>query len=157
MKSLLKLGIVSIFTILTACETTGVNAAANADTAKDEVDPRIGEKVDRICFARNIDGFSNNTKNSVVLSSGPNKDYYVETRSCFNMKKAMSINLDSRYGSCLGRGDYIIVRDSVFPRSSADKPFDSQRCVIKAIYKWDENAGNETDASDQKDTTASSE
>ena len=119
------------FTSLLLAGTTDAAAFAKSK------DPRIGEKVDRACFARSIDGFTNTNKKSVVLSAGPSKEFYVETGSCFQLRHAKRIGIGST-GSCLSRGDRLIVSEDMFP-NGATLPAD--RCIVKAIYKWDKNAG----------------
>lgn len=101
-------------------------------------DPRLGEQVNKICFRRNIDGFSNATKNTVVLSAGINDDYIVEVfGSCRNLRHAQSIAIDSNL-SCVDRNDVLIVSESVFPKN--DQAFDLERCSIQKIYKWNKRA-----------------
>ncbi len=100
-------------------------------------DPRIGAKVDRICFPRNINGWKSvkGEDNVVLLEKGVNDWYRVEVSGACPervFRFAQVIGLDSRPGGgCLRRGDVIIVEDS--------GGF-SQRCHIRRIYEWDENA-----------------
>ena len=101
-------------------------------------DPRLGEQVNKICFKRNIDGFSAATRDTVVLSAGVNDDYIVEVfGSCTNLRHAQSIAIDSNL-SCVDDNDYLIVSESVFPRN--DRAFDLERCSIRKIHKWDKRA-----------------
>ncbi len=111
--------------------TLGSTAAAG-----ETEDPRKGEKVKKICFNRSIDGFSNTSRNSVVLSAGPSRDYLVKTGSCQQLRRAQSIALSSR-SSCIRKGDRLIVSDSIFADSTGIGP---ERCYVKAIYKWDKRA-----------------
>lgn len=95
-------------------------------------DPRQGEQVDRVCFARTIDGFSHATANSVIISKSPNQQYRVETfGQCFDLDRAHTLRLDS-FGSCLSPGDKILAYPFAPTRA------DSQviPCPIKAIYQW---------------------
>jgi hypothetical protein len=103
-----------------------------------ESDPRLGEQVNKICFKRNIDGFSNATRDTVVLSSGVNDDYIVKVfGNCTNLRHAQGIAIDSNL-SCVSENDYLIVSESVFP--SNDRAFDLERCAIDKIHKWDKRA-----------------
>lgn len=100
-------------------------------------DVRLGEKVDKICFNRSIDGFSMARKDTVVLSRGVSKDYIVEVKGvCTNLRHAQSIGIDSNL-SCVSRGDYLIVSDSAFGTSTG---FGPDRCYINKIHKWDKKA-----------------
>lgn len=140
---------------LAACETTGTTG--NAAASEKEEDPRIGDRVDRMCFTGSISGFSNNRKNSVVLRAGASREYYVETTACFAMDDAMAIGIDPRAGSCLTRGDRLVVSDSMFARDRDN--LNTQRCLITAIYEWNDDAektgeGEEmTDAEEVVDAT----
>lgn len=122
---------------LGACATDGVTPRADA-IAETLADVRVGEEVDRICFTRGIDSFSEEKRNSVVLRRGVKDEYLVVTRSCQNLDMAQSLRLDSSLG-CLRRQDYIRVYQSAFGPSDADR-FAFDRCQIDAIYKWHDEA-----------------
>lgn len=100
-------------------------------------DPRIGEKVDRICFGRTIDGWRDvkGKDNVVLLERGVNEWYYTELTGVCRanaLRSAIAIGIESRpAGGCVTKGDVIIVEDS---------PGFTQRCIITDIYKWDEDA-----------------
>ncbi len=115
--------------------------------ASESEDPRKGEQVKKICFNRSIDGFSNTSRNSVVLSAGPSRDYLVKTGSCQQLRRAKSIALSSR-SACIYKGDRLIVSDSIFADCTGIGP---ERCYAKAIYKWDKRA---TAKSDQQSDNA---
>ena len=139
------LAFVSVFTLM-ACaspsESTG--KAKGIDALKDDV--RLGEQVDKICFNRNIDGFSNAGRKTVILSSGVNKDYMVEVRGvCTNLPHAQSIGIDASM-SCVRRGDYLIVSDSAFSLDDGIG-FGPDRCYIDRIHKWDKKANRDKDES----------
>lgn len=123
--------------ILIAC--TSVASDEPRGAAKFADDPRLGEQVDKICFKRSIDGFSNATRDTVVLSAGVNEDYLVEVfGGCTNLRHAQRIAIDSSL-SCVDDGDFLIVSENLFSdgRSSG---LDPQRCAIDSIYKWDKRA-----------------
>ena len=52
---------------LSACATTNSNQGRDEEIAELLSDPRVGEEVERICFQRNIDRFSETTDYSVVV------------------------------------------------------------------------------------------
>lgn len=122
---------------LGACATNG-NSPRSDVIAETLADVRVGEEVQRICFTRGIDSFSEEKRNSVVLRRGVNDEYLVVTRSCINLDMAQSLRLDSS-GGCLRRQDFIRVYQSAFGPSEADR-FAFDRCQIDAIYKWDDDA-----------------
>jgi len=97
-------------------------------------DPRLGEPVDRICFASNISGFSMNTRRSVVLHEG-RKHYMVEVfGACPDLEYAQSIGVSSVTG-CVTIGDSLIIGSTFGPESIG-----SRRCSIKEIRAWDPRA-----------------
>lgn len=122
---------------LGACATDGQPTRSDV-IAETLADVRVGEEVDKICFTRGIDSFSEEKRNSVVLRRGVNDEYLVVTRSCPNLDMAQSLRLDSTLG-CLRRQDSIRVYQSAFGPSDADR-FAFNRCQIDAIYKWDDDA-----------------
>jgi hypothetical protein len=111
---------------------------------------RSGEAVDRICFASSIDSFQQTTDYTVILERSVNDYYLVETFArCQDLRYAQLIGVDS-FGSCLTRGDAIIASDSAFSLNRrGDIP--PQRCLVKAIYKWDPDAEvpGDTEESDE--------
>lgn len=129
------------------CATDG-HSSRSDEIAETLADARVGEEVDKICFTRGIDSFSEEKRNSVVLRRGVNDEYLVVTRSCTNLDMAQSLRLDSALG-CLRRQDYIRVYQSAFGPSDADR-FAFDRCQIDAIYKWDDEA-LEDDVDDEPD------
>ena len=100
-------------------------------------DPRVGEKVDRICFQRSIDGWreAKGFKNSVLLERGLNNWYLVKVSGPCNSRDfafAEVIGIDSRpAGGCVRRGDAIIVESAGRFKN---------RCFIRSIRKWDHKA-----------------
>ncbi len=96
-------------------------------------DPRLGPEKRSICFASNIDGFSLNERETVVLHEGRDR-YMVEvTAGCTDLEYAESIAVDS-HGGCLTPGDSIIVA-----RTLGDS-FGSNRCMIREIREWNPKA-----------------
>lgn len=130
--------------VVAACASTAESDNKAKGIAAFKDDARLGEKVDKICFNRNIDGFSNNERKTVVLTSGVNKDYIVEVRGvCLNLSHAQSIGIDSTL-SCVRRGDYLIVSDSAFSLNDG-AGIGPDRCLIDRIHKWDKKAEQRKD------------
>lgn len=132
--------------IMLATATVAMLGACSTASAADEKaeewrsDARLGEKVDRVCFASNIDNFREPTRNTVIVEEGVNDEYLIEVMgSCYDLDRANSLSFDTFPGaSCITKGDAIYAYDSVFGPNRADIP--PVRCPIKAIYKWDEDA-----------------
>ena len=77
--------------ILAAC-ATGMDGSEEPKKMSWETDERLGERVDKICFGSNIDGFKQTTRTSVVVSEGRD-DYLIETyRGCFDLSSAGSLS-----------------------------------------------------------------
>jgi len=118
--------------ILAACASSGPRLEAGDFLAS----PALGEKVDRICFTRSIDGFSQPTRTTVVVEEGVNDFYLIEVfGACQDLDWAQSLTFTRTTGSCLTRGDRLLAFDSAFPDRS-DLRFSNQ-CTIKSIYEWD--------------------
>lgn len=130
---------------LAACTATG---ATEGDTAEATTpDPRRGEEVDRICFASNINGFTETTRRSVVVEVGANTSYLIETFGpCFNLDRALSLGVSSTT-SCLTRGDNLYASDSVFGFNDRTG-IPPQRCVVNKMYRWNPDARAEDADSD---------
>ncbi|MBT8471583.1 MAG: hypothetical protein KJN99_03200 [Marinicaulis sp.] len=109
--------------------------------ASDEVDmssdPRVGEKVDRICFGRSIDGFkeADGYKRAVLVEQGVNDWFLLKLIGACSSRDfgfAHKIGIESRpAGGCVRRGDAILVEST---------PGFVNRCSISAIYEWDDDA-----------------
>lgn len=105
-------------------------------------DVRLGEPVDRICFASTVDGFSMNTRRTVVLHRG-SKRYMVEVQgACPDLEFAHGIGLASPTG-CLQRMDSIMVTNTIGPAGPGIR---SQRCQIREIREWNPRAEEEIPA-----------
>lgn len=139
------LALIAASLALAACTTSGSGDAKPSGIERFAGDPRLGEEVDRICFASNIDSFGETTRNTVVMREG--RDHYlIEVyNSCFALDDTMTIALDS-IGGCLSRGDHLIVSDSILgPGTRGSSAFSTQRCTVKSIYKWDPKAEDKAD------------
>ena len=144
MQKYLSFGAVTAALLLLGCATTtdenGEKPERGIAALKD--DARLGEKVNRICFASQIDGFRANTRETVIVESGLRKEFILEMfGGCSNLRDAQAISLPSGF-SCLSDKDNIIVHESVF--TTATTPFSNQSCSIKSIHRWNETP-DETD------------
>ena len=142
----------AVTAMLAAC-TSG--APANTLSAQAEKpDPRRGEEVRNLCFARSIDSFGETTRNSVVVREG--MDYYlIETFSgCFDLDRAQSLRFDNAT-SCLSKGDRIIAYDSAFGPDRIGPS--SVPCSIKAIYEWNPDTTEDADSEDTDNTAENNE
>ncbi len=138
---------------LGALAMTASGFAGDVDDNKTEesADPRIGEKVNRICFQNSISGWrAVKGEDDVVLLRRSVSDWYrVELLGACDyrlFRSALSIGIESRpAGSCVSRGDVIIVEDS---------PGFHRRCTITAMYEWDEDAQAEESEAEPEDSEA---
>lgn len=121
----------------------GVSAAAMVTAAASEADPRLGEKVDRLCFASSINNFSTikGVDDAALLEANVDDWYRVDligACSYRTLRFAQSVAIDQRPGGgCVTRGDALVFSTSAFGDFSFPN---ATRCVISAIYKWDEDA-----------------
>lgn len=136
---------------LAGCASTADTDPKPKGVAKYENDPRLGEQVDKICFANNIDSFGNNTRDTFTLREG--RDYYLVEifGSCPALDHAVTMRIDSSM-SCLRDGDHVIVSESL--TGGSNQPFSTSRCLVKSIYKWDPKAEKAEDAQDSDATEA---
>ncbi len=106
-------------------------------------DPRLGEPVASICFASNIDGFSMNERNTVLLHEGGDR-YMVELfGSCPDLEFAQSVGVVAA-SSCLSKGDALVVSDT-FGGGSAQP----RRCSVREIRAWNPKAVSETSPAEE--------
>ena len=106
-------------------------------------DPRMGERVNEICFPRGLDQFRDNRDRTVIVRRGVDDDYLLKLRSCPQLDDAQAIILPNRPTSaCLSQYDAIVVSESVFDTRGPAQVGPST-CFIDAIYRWDEQAADE--------------
>ncbi|MCW8925602.1 MAG: DUF6491 family protein [Xanthomonadales bacterium] len=122
---------------ISGCATQEEKVAISLDS-----DPRIGDEVKQVCFARNVDSWSDvdNDRNAVVLRM-KNRDYYKLKLSggCDPQWAMMNLALITRGGSnCYTRGDRVKTDGDAF-RGYASA------CVITQINKWDPDAVKKAD------------
>lgn len=135
--------------LLVACASTSETGDKPKGIAAFADDVRLGEEVSKICFNRNIDGFSSATRDTVVLSAGPSKDYIVEVNACHNLRFAQLVAIDSSL-SCVTRSDILLVSESAFSLDDG-KGMGPDRCFIKKIHKWDKRAKKDAEIDSDKD------
>lgn len=102
-----------------------------------ENDPRIGEKVSQVCFARDIDGWNSvdNDRNAVIISLNRREKYKLKlVGACDPNLAMMRAAFITRPGSsCLSRGDKVKT-DGDLGRGRGSG------CTVMAINKWDPDA-----------------
>lgn len=130
---------------LAGCATSAETEPRPRGVAQFEGDPRLGEQVDKICFASNIDNFGNTTRDTFTVREGRDHFLIEIFGSCPPLEHAMTMRIDATM-SCLRKGDHVIVSDSLI--GGSDIPFSTERCLVNAIYKWDPKAK----ADDQDDS-----
>ena len=137
---------------LFACAAALMATASAGDSDHD--DPRIGERVDRICFAGSINGFSvpDDYDKVVLLNKGVNNWYFVELSGACTTSRlrfAQAVGIDTfGGGGCLSRGDRLIFSDTPFK----PRPHDLTRCLVGHIYEWDEDAVEEEESEEDSET-----
>ena len=129
---------------LMAC---GTSASSEDKPTTEEAlqDKRVGERVDRVCFAQSISGFREwDGPDGLILKKGVRDEYLVVlSRSCRSADRAQRVGLDDRFGSgCITRGDSLYISEEIFGGNDTD-PFTVDRCLITAIYEWNEDATEE--------------
>lgn len=121
----------------------GPALSAGKSTVESQVDPRLGEEVDRICFSRDIDGFRtlDDEDDAVLLERGVNDWYRASLSGPCNynlLRFAQSVAIDEQpRGGCVMRGDALIFSDSAFGDFSIPR---ATRCVIVEIHRWNPKA-----------------
>ncbi len=120
----------------------GIAACANglpgetpaSGMAKFADDPRLGEPVASICFASYIDGFSMNTRNTVVLHEGRDRFMVEVFGTCPDLEFAQSVGVAAS-GSCLSKGDALVITETI-----GGGTFGPRRCTVREIRAWDPKA-----------------
>lgn len=128
--------------LATACVSGLPGKAPASGLAQFADDPRLGEPVASICFASNIDGFSMNRRNTVVLHEGRDHFMVEVFGTCPDLEFAQTIGIGAT-GACLSKGDAILVSDTL--GGSAMGP---RRCVVREIRAWNPKAASEEEKAD---------
>ena len=124
---------------LTACagtdEATAPSAAPKSGGADNFIgDARLGEQLQQICPVRAISDFSENGRDTLVISMNK-ESFLIETRrTCYALRDAMGIGLP--FGAtCLRPGDQLVVTDATSP-GGPSTPMGTDRCTINRIFRW---------------------
>jgi len=121
---------------LSACATAGEKRPSGF--ADYEGDPRLGQAINSACYGFDIDGFRENTRNTVIIEGRGRSEYLLTTRACFDLDGAMALGVSGR-GGCLTRGDRLVVTDTILPAYGGNSR-DIETCIITGIYEWNEHA-----------------
>lgn len=131
---------------ITACASNPDGEEKPRGIAVYKSDARLGDKVNSICFASNVDGFREASRDTVIIEGTGRKEYMVSTRGCFQLRNAMSIGLQTR-DTCLRSGSIILVSDELSPVfGTPSSGLGPDRCFIEEIYKWDKKAKADEEA-----------
>lgn len=125
--------------ILAACLAA---AACATDAAKDADDPpaylddpRIGAKTGRACGADRVDSQTILNDGAVVFF-GPRGAFLVETGKCRGLTNPNAQIALGMEGSCLTRGDVLMVSEANAVASGGATAGGRMRCPVRAIYEW---------------------
>lgn len=153
MKTLATLGaLAGMVALVVGCSTVEERRLAQAQLEEEKM-ARQGERVDRICFVNQIDGWRPFDGDTLLVREGIDDWYQLELSGpCDPRDAILSVGLKPFGGSsCLSRGDDVFVPNGSF----------AGKCLITAIYEWDheldytpaesldEMNGNEAGASEQ--------
>ena len=134
-----------------------VLAACASDTGRERLgldDPKLGERVERICFNRQINGFSAwDEGDGLILRRGVRDEVLVTLPVCPAADFAQRVGIDERFSAgCLRPGDRLFVSSSAFGGTRGSDPFETSSCLIGEIYEYDRDAGDGGDG-DAADAT----
>jgi len=131
MRNLIPLLVMALPMWLASCASQEEMAMVQPDN-----DPRVGDEVKKVCFARNIDSWNDvdNDRNAVILKM-KNRDYYKLKLSggCDPQWAMMNLAVITRGSSCYSRGDRVKTDGDPFRGYGS-------ACVITQINKWDPEA-----------------
>ena len=116
------------------CVAAACQTSTETEKTPEAPDPRRGEQVRQVCFASQIRGWQPEGRRSVVVEKGVKDHYLLELIGpCQPQDAFTSIGLISRIGggSCLSEGDRLVT----------DARYNDGFCSIRAIYRWNPDAG----------------
>lgn len=123
-----------------ACSTT----EPQGQVASPEDDPRVGQRVNRICFRSAISDFSEwDAGEGIVLRRGANKRFLVTfTGVCpgLDFPRFVGLGPDQTQAGCLRETDRLYISDGTRRGVSAGS------CIINRIYEFDPTAEAPIDA-----------
>ena len=123
---------------LAACAGTGETPAPTAapktgGAEKFVGDARLGEELQQLCPVLAITDFSENSRDTVVISMNK-ESFLIETRrTCYPLRDAMGIGVPPG-ASCLRPGDQLLVTDA--GPTGQGTPLGTDRCTINRIFRW---------------------
>lgn len=132
-----------IAALATACANGLPGQPPSSGMARFVDDPRLGEPVSSICFASNIDGFSMNQRDTVLLHEGRDRFMVEVFGTCPDLEFAQTIGVDTS-ASCLSKGDALIVGDTF-----GGSTMGPRRCVVREIRAWDPKASAPEEKADE--------
>ena len=117
-----------------ACSTTAPRE--QVDNPQD--DPRVGDRVQRICFQSAISGFSEwDAGEGLILRRGANRQFLVTfTGVCtaLDFPRFVGLGPDRSTAGCLRETDRLYISDGTSRRAG------SSSCIIDRIYAFDPKA-----------------
>lgn len=135
---------------LAALAMAAAPAVADSPDEDKAADARLGARVDRICFGRNINNFKaiEGEDDAVLLEKGVNDWYKATLVGACNYRElrwAEAVVIDQRpSGGCVTPGDYLVFSRSAFGDFSFPN---TTRCAISEIYEWNPDAADDDAAS----------
>lgn len=104
-----------------------------------EQDPRVGDRVSRICFRPSIRGFEEwDAGRGLLLNQGSRQFLVTFGGRCREADRAIAIGFSRSFAQagCLREGDALYFSETISPtRSGADVGF----CPIRRIYAFDDS------------------
>jgi hypothetical protein len=115
-------------------ETPATTAAPKSGGAEKFVgDARLGEELQQLCPVLAITDFSDNSRDTVVISLNK-ESFLIETRrTCYPLRDAMGIGVPPG-ATCLRPGDQLLVTDA--GPGGQSTPLGTDRCTINRIFRW---------------------
>ena len=129
---------------ITACAATPEGERLGLD------DPKVGERLDRVCFNRQVTGFSEwEEGEGLVLRRGAREEVLVTLPVCLSLDFVQRVGVDERFSAgCLRPGDRLFVSTSAFGGTRGAEPFETSSCLIDEMYAYDRDA-EETGEADE--------
>lgn len=123
---------------LAACAGTGeapdpTPAPKSGGADKFVGDARLGEELQQLCPVLAITDFSDNNRETVVISMNKENFLIEMRRTCYPLRDAMGIGVPLG-ATCLRPGDQLLVTDARPGGSST--PLGTDRCTINRIFRW---------------------
>ena len=120
--------------VAAACSTT----EPREQVANPQDDPRVGERVQRICFQSAISGFSEwDAGEGIILRRGANRQFLVTfTGVCpgLDFPRFVGLGPDPSTAGCIRETDRLFISDGTSRRMG------SSSCIIDRIYAFDRKA-----------------